>query len=89
MFKKLALALVVLATSGCMSQGEIKPIDTKNSQIIKKDIYAKLEKTNSGYQFTSFRFTEEPGEGPWVSLYTGEPTWDTSTEKCLKGCKRR
>jgi hypothetical protein len=88
MFKKLALALVVLATSGCMSQGEIKPIDTKNSQIIKKDIYAKLEKTNSGYQFTSFRFTEEPGEGPWVSLYTGEPTWDTSTEKCLKGLAR-
>lgn len=84
-------ALLVAATSltlvGCASQNSIGNTDpsTTFEEESSGSIYAKLEKTENGYEFTRFTLGHALSEGPWVSILNDAPIWDTTSEECLKG----
>ena len=87
MKKAIALIIATLTLSGCASQDSIKQKKLSSDLIAEShgSIYAKLEQTLNGYEFTSYTLGYVPNEGPWVSLRNSKPMWDTSTETCFKG----
>ncbi|WP_144820433.1 hypothetical protein [Marinobacter piscensis] len=87
MKKAIFAGTLALTLSGCATQSSVSqqaasaPLNEEHSG----SIYAKLEKSDSGYAFTQFTVGHVPGSGPWVSLLNDRPMWDTSPEQCLKG----
>ncbi|MBS3796369.1 hypothetical protein [Pseudoalteromonas sp. BDTF-M6] len=87
--KKLGLALLISsALTGCASTSTTSNGRIDNSHLTnlfkpttayKKDIFAKLEKIDDGYEFTEFTLDKRKIDNKsyaWVNLMTSEPTWD-------------
>lgn len=91
MKKALALVITSLAISGCASQNQLKQENRQSTQQKESlgSIYAKLEQTPNGYEFTSYALGDAPDSGPWVSIRNDQPLWDTSTENCITGLARK
>ena len=90
MKKTVVLAIATLTLSGCASKDSIKQ-STLQSELKESygSIYAKLEQTPNGYEFTSYTLGYVPDEGPWVSIRNDKPLWDTRTERCLTGLAKK
>lgn len=76
--------------AGCASNQNARLSEPLAQQYIPKPenigyLYAKLERTHNGYEFTSFSLNPENKEEPWVSLQHSSPLWDIETENCLRG----
>lgn len=75
-----ATVFVVGAISGCSSTNKTDtPANANANPGI--PLFGKLEKVNEQYAFTEFA-TSPVTTQPWVNLKTGEPSWNTETEKC-------
>jgi hypothetical protein len=92
MKKTVVLAIATLTLSGCASHQDSIKQSTLQSELKKESygsIYAKLEQTPNGYEFTSYTLGYVPDEGPWVSIRNDKPLWDTRTEMCITGLAKK
>jgi len=82
--RKIILTLLVVVLAACSSNqkiqtNKISKLNTENS------VFALLKLTESGYDFTKFQSQISNKNLPWVNLKTGQPAWNTNTQRCGVG----
>ncbi|WP_277208372.1 hypothetical protein [Vibrio misgurnus] len=77
-----AITLLALILSGCASNSEQTKYTEYSNSLLSNNIYAKLEHTASGWQFTQFSTNHTSN---MINLKTREPNWDTKDRQCIAG----
>jgi|GEM_PF-6932742 len=81
--KKLTtIALLSLVLAGCTSNSEQTKRAGNSKSLLSNYLYAKLENTDSGWQFTQFSTTSDSN---MINLKTRTPNWNTRERQCLAG----
>ena len=77
-----AMVLLPLVLAGCTSSNIEPTKHTEDRVKLNNPLYAKLEKTDSGWKFNQFSMTPNTS---MVNLKTGQPEWKTKSRQCIAG----
>ncbi|EOC5885994.1 hypothetical protein ACRJTH_002691 [Vibrio vulnificus] len=76
------ILILALTLTGCASNNEQTKRTGIGSDSLSNNIYAKLEQTAYGWQFTQFSTNRNSN---MINLKTLEPNWDTQDRECIAG----